>query len=144
MLAYRRYEDILGYYKVLYFDTFNKSLPAILLIISVLLIRRTFRSSGARGVLARERIVIFHLAIFFSYLITFAVFIILFSNWLRSTEGTELYCRYLYAEWYFNLFFTTANIATLTFFVKMSVDFSRPLNGYWKEFLLSYRNQSLN
>ena len=26
----------------------------------------------------------------------------------------------------------------------MSAAFSRPLNGYWKEFLLSYRNQTLD
>jgi magnesium-transporting ATPase (P-type) len=143
MVTYRRYEDSASYYKVLYFDTFNKSLPAILLIISILSIRRKFRSSRARGFYAREKIVVVHFAIFFSYLILYVVFIILFSNWLRSTEGSMDYCRFLYAEWYFNLFEIIANILTLTLFVKMSVDFSRPLNGYWKEFLLSYRKQSL-
>ena len=39
---------------------------------------------------------------------------------------------------------TTVSVATLFLFIYMSVIFSRPLTGYWKEFLLSYRNQSLS
>ena len=53
-------------------------------------------------------------------------------------------CRLYLTVCYFILFYIAANIATLILFIYMSVAFSRPLNGYWKEFLFSYREQTLS
>ena len=47
----------------------------------------------------------------------------------------SLYCT--------SICYILANISTLILYIYMSLMFSRPLNGYWKEFLLSYRKQSL-
>ena len=41
-------------------------------------------------------------------------------------------------------FYITAKFTTLLLLVFMSLIFSKPMNGYKKEFLLSYRNQTLN
>ena len=54
------------------------------------------------------------------------------------------YCLLKLTTLYFIMFFTAVNIATLVLFIYMSVVFSRPLNGYWKDFLLSYRKKSLS
>ena len=43
----------------------------------------------------------------------------------------------------FGFLVTAINIMTLIFFTYMSVMISRPLSTYWKEFLVSYRTQSL-
>ena len=53
-------------------------------------------------------------------------------------------CRFYLAGNYFYFFYVTANITTLILFIYMSVMFSRPLDGFWTEFLLSYRKKTLN
>ena len=53
-------------------------------------------------------------------------------------------CRLIISAGYSNFFYGSVNIASLILFVYMSVKFSRPLTGYWVEFLFSYRSQSLS
>lgn len=53
-------------------------------------------------------------------------------------------CRVFVSAFYFDCLYNVANNVTLILFIYMSVVFSRPLDGYWKEFLLSYRNQTLH
>jgi hypothetical protein len=42
------------------------------------------------------------------------------------------------------VFYVIANIVNLILFIFMSLRLSKPLNGYWVEFLVSYRIQTLN
>ena len=138
--------------KVWNFDAVNKFLPAILLIISVLLFRHKFNSKQSQKIFAREKIIAIHLGIFISFIIVYAPYLALTNGFvlvpkipdsdppLESMQS----CRLLVSYWYFYFFATTINIASLVLFIYMSVMFSRPLTGYWKEFLLSYRSQSLS
>ena len=144
MLAYSDFEDIESYDKVYNFDPANKLLPAILLIISVLLFRCRFNSKQSQKVVASEKVIIIHVALFLSYVMTYAYRLIIFSYYVKSPQESMEKCRLYLTESYFNLFSIVVNIATLILFIYMSVAFSRPLNGYWREFLLSYRNQTLN
>ena len=144
MLAYSRLKDIKSNKLVFSFDAANKLLPAILLIISILLFRFKFNSKVQQKVFAREKLVLVHLIIFVSFLIAFGSYIVLSIYSRHPPKGSVLYCRLFLSSWYFNMLKKSANIATLIFFVYMSAMFSRPLTGYWVEFLLSYRNQSLS
>ena len=144
MLAYSDFEDIESYDKVYNFDPANKLLPAILLIISVLLFRCRFNSKKSQKVVASEKVIIIHVSLFLSFVVTYASKLIIFSYYVKSPQESMEKCRLYLTESYFNLFSIVVNIATLILFIYMSVAFSRPLNGYWREFLLSYRNQTLN
>ena len=121
------------------YDVANKFLPAIVLIISVLYLRSRFNGKQSEKVFAREKIIIVHVTLLLSFIITYASFLFLDSYYMKSTETSMRSCRLFVSFWYFMFAYKTINIATLILFIYMSVMFSRPLNGYWKEFLLSYR-----
>ena len=144
MFTYRREEDWAILNTVRDYDGANKLLPAIVLIVSIVLFRCKFNSKQSKKVFAREKIIVVHVIIFLFFLGTYAPSLILYSNYQASPEGSMIECRLFVSHNYFGLFYITANISTLILFIYMSVAFSRPLNGYWKEFLLSYRNQSLS
>ena len=144
MLAYTDYDDFENMQKVKTFDPANKLLPAIILIISVLLFRCRFNGEQSQDVVANEKVIVAHLGIFITFVLTYAASIILSSYYFSSTQGSLEKCRYYVAENYFYCFYITVNMLTLILFIFMSVKFSRPLNGYWNEFLLSYRKKTLS
>ena len=143
MLAYTNYEDYESMYKVESFDAANKFLPAIVLIISVLLFRCKLNGKQSKQVIANEKIIVVHVVLFLSYVITYASYLILDSYSTSSSKETIYYCRVYLSSWYFDFLYITANFATLILYIYMSVMFSRSLNNYWNEFLLSYRKRSL-
>jgi uncharacterized protein (DUF486 family) len=144
MLANTNYKNILSMEKVLSFDAANKLLPAIVLIISIVFFRYRFSGKRNQKIFARENIIVVHIAIFLFYVTTYAANNILNSHYVSSPNGSMQECRLLISYLYFGLFYIASNIATIILFIHMSVVFSRPLNGYWKEFLLSYRKNSLS
>ena len=144
MLAFTDYEDKKRYAKVLDYDAVNKLVPAIILIISVLLFRCRFKSKQSQKVFAREKIIVVHVVLFLFFVVVYALNLILYSYWLDSPQGPLHSCRYYLSSVYFELFYISSNIAILTLFIYMSMMFSRPVTGYWEEFLLSYRKQSLS
>ena len=129
--------------KVEKLDAANKFSPAIVLVISVLLFRCRFNGKQSKKVFAREKVIVVHVVLFLSFVITYASFHILSSYYIKSPFGSMQECRLFVSSSYFQCFYITANVSTLILFIYMSVMFSRPLNGYWKEFLLSYREQTL-
>ena len=139
MLVYTFHEDGASLNKVIEYDPANKILPAILLIISVLLFRLRFNGKQSQRVIANEKLIVVHVTLFVFYAITYVSYLILTSYFINSAAGTMEQCRFLVTDFYFECFYTTVNIATLILYIYMSVMFSRPLNGYWNEFLLSYR-----
>lgn len=80
MLANRDTEDFKSYYKVRLFDTVNKLLPAILMIISILFIRLKLRRKQTMKVYSIEKLITVHIAIFLTYVIVYtaSLFICLF------------------------------------------------------------------
>ena len=59
------------------FDSANKLLPAIMLIISVLLFRCRFNGKQSQKVVASEKVIVIHVALFLSYVMTYASELIL-------------------------------------------------------------------
>ena len=139
MFANRREEDQTIMNKLFICDAANKILPAIVLILSVLFFRWRFNSQQLQKVFARENIIVVLLGIFFFYIITYVTYLVLTCYWVKLPKGSMQSCRFNLSSWYFVLFYIAANIVTLIFFIYVSVVFSRPITGYWKEFLLSYR-----
>ena len=72
MFVYSRYEDKPDLSNLWNYDVFNKLFPAILLIISVVLFRCRFKGKKSEKILAREKIIVVHLVIFASYVLTYA------------------------------------------------------------------------
>ena len=79
MLAYTNFEDYESYLKVYSFDPANKISPAIVLIISVLLLRCRFNGKQSQKLFAREKVIVVHVVLFLSYVITYATSLILSS-----------------------------------------------------------------
>ena len=79
MLAYSDYGDRASFDKVYNFDPANKLLPAILLIISVMLFRCRFNSKKSQKVVASEKVIIIHVSLFLSFVVTYASKLIIFS-----------------------------------------------------------------
>ena len=144
MVVYSNYEDRTSNDKVKTFDSVNKFLPAFLLIISVLLFRCRLNGKQSENVIPNEKVIVVHVALFLSFILIYVTHLILSSYYYSSAVGSMKECRFYVSENYFYCFYIAVNIATLILFIYMSVAFSRPLNGYWREFLLSYREQSLN
>ena len=122
----------------------NFLLPAIVLIISLLIFRCRLNGMQTRNIFAREKLVAVHIAVFLSFAITYTTSFALYSYWYSSPDGSIQKCRFFVAGWYFFLLCYISHIATLILFIYMSVQLSRPLNEYWTEFLLNYRNQTLS
>ena len=102
MFAYTDYEDREKFHKAYVFDSVNKLLPAILLIISILIFRSKFNNEKTQKVFAKEKkIVLVHLVIFFSFIILYVAFTFVYNNWHKSDEGTIQYCRFYLSKWYF-------------------------------------------
>ena len=72
MIAYSDFEDFEILFKVISFDPANKLLPAIVLVISVLLFRCRFNSKKSQKVVANEKVIVFHVILFLSYVITYS------------------------------------------------------------------------
>ena len=87
---------------------------------------------------------IVHIAIFLSFVIIYAAFLALFLLHISMPNELGEKCRLSISSKYFGLFVAAINILTLTLFIYMSLMFSKPLTVYWREFLVSYRNQSIS
>ncbi len=68
---------------------------------------------------------------------------ILFSEYYDAQIGTLSECRLTVSASSFTYIANAANIAALILFTYMSVIFSKPLTGYWENFLLIYRTNEL-
>lgn len=139
LLASSSYDDRVSYYKIANFDAANKLLPVLLLISSLLFLRCRFTGERSRKAFASEKIIVVHSAIFLSFVIIYTNDLVFHSYWFSSPKESIQYCHFYLSSWYFSLLGRAVNIASLVLFIKMSVMFSRPLSGYWREFLLSYR-----
>ena len=144
MLAYTDYEDKASMLNVGKFDAANKLLPAIVLIISILRFRCKLKSKHAHKIFAIEKLMIVHIAIFLSFVIIYAAYLALFFLQISTPNGSGEECRLSISAKYFGLSVAAINILTLTLFIYMSLMFSKPLTVYWREFLVSYRNQSIS
>ena len=123
-------------------------MPAVILVISIFFFRRKFNSKQVQKVFAREnKIVIVHLLIFISFLIVFGTYYVLKLKMIllkSKMPATSKFCRYYVSQWYFFLFTVISNIVNLILFIVMSLKFSKPLNGFWVEFLVNYRIKTLS
>ena len=88
MLAYSNYEDKESFVKATNFDTANKVLPAILLIISVLLLRCRFNGKQSKKVVASEKVIIVHVSLFVAYIMSYASYLISNSYYSNLPKGT--------------------------------------------------------
>ena len=97
MFAYSDFEDRTRMNDVANFDALNKLLPAVLLILSILLLRCRVNGKKSKEVFAREKIIAFHVVIFLSLVTVYATNIILYSYYVSSPEGSIKYCRFFVA-----------------------------------------------
>ena len=142
--AYSDSKDMTSFEKVYGFDVVNKLLPALVLVISIFFFRRQFNSKQAQKVFAKEKkIVLVHLGIFISFIIVFGTYYALRLKSLNSPM-TMQGCRYYVSQWYFFLFTVISNTVNLILLIFMSLMLSKPLKGYWVEFLVNYRIKTLS
>ena len=141
MFAHLDIDEIEASNKAYTFDALNKFCAAILLITSILVLRRNFNSKEAQKVFAKEKkIVLVHLVIFLSICIFLATFLAVNCILIRVDISTVQFCRLFSAAIYISFFVDTSNIVQIILFTFMSVRLSQPLTGYWVEFLLIYRS----
>ena len=84
------------------------------------------------------------MTVFISYVLVYAAYLCVGRLVLAAPDASMQYCYFVITDWYLSLSVKVVNVVTLILFTYMSVIFSRPLNDYWEEFLLSYRRQSLS
>ena len=85
-----------------------------------------------------------HAAIFLLFVCVYATYLTLFHAYFIAHEETMQKCRLFVSSYYFRWLSKATNIATLMLFTYMSVMFSKPLNGYWENFLLMFLNEELS
>ena len=124
MLVYRSLDDLDSSYKVDNFDTANKLLPAILLVITILLFRCQVSRLRTRTFFSREKLMLVHTAIFLTYLLAYVTNLTLQTERSRVEVYTVLECRLLVSDYFFIWLYTASDVAILVLFTYMSVKFS--------------------
>ena len=141
MFAHLDIDEYEAFNKAYTFDALNKFCAAILLITSILVLRRKFNSKEAQKVFAKEKkIVLVHLVIFLLICIFLATFLAVNCIRIPVDIDTVQFCRLSSAAIYIYFFVDTSNIVQIILFTFMSVKLSQPLTGFWVEFLLRYKS----
>ena len=111
----------------------------MLLIISITIFRCKLNRKQNRKFFAREKIILVQVVIFLLFIVVYAANLVFLSRSQITNEDSFQECHLKLRSLNTLLIFVTVDIAMLILFIYMSVMFSRPLTGYWVEFLLSYR-----
>lgn len=143
MLAYSSFVDRQKYTIVLNFDAVNKLAPALLLISAIIRFKRIINRQKEEIFFSREKLMRAHLIIFLIYIVFYLAYLTINSAYIILPIGDDKIkeCRILISEYFFYWLVIVINIVCLVFFVYMSVMFSKPLDGFWKEFLLIFRTE---
>ena len=109
-------------------DTTAKIVPAILLIISVLTLRKLINRLGVGLFVSRERLMSIHTVIFIAYIVSICGVKIsnMFSYEFRDSEEYTLQCKATVSLYVFSIIVDVMNMATIVLFAYLSIIFSKP------------------
>lgn len=128
---------------VFYMGPIVTLVPTGLLLVAVLKVRCMVGKLRNKAIFEKERLIMLHTVLFSLYFLVYATVNIVSDQKITSTDYTRQ-CKQLYLQISAFILISILNMCIFTLITYMSVQFCKPLDGQWQQFLLGYREKSLD